>query len=98
MRVARALWPLKTDLELAARTQASDRMARYWLQNRFNISADDLANLLRSDEGMQVLEAVMGEARPKWWARMKGSAQRSALRRAQRELQRQIDQMELELD
>lgn len=98
MRVAQALWPRKTDLELAARTAASDRMCRYWLCERYSLSADDLAALLRSDDGMKFLEAIMGDAKPVWWRRVKKSSQRAALRKAQHELQAQIDQMELELD
>lgn len=98
MRVARTLWPTKTDLALADKTTASDRMCRYWLSNRYSLSADGLAKLLQSDEGFQFLEAIMGDARPVWWKRVKQSAQRAALRRAQNELQKQIEQMELELD
>lgn len=71
MAVARALWPSKADIELAARTDASPRMARYWLAERYDLSADHLAALLRSDDGLKFLEAIMGDARPKWWRRYK---------------------------
>ncbi len=98
MRVARSLWPLKTDLALAERTGASDRMCRYWLASKYSLSADDICALLRSDDGLQFLEAIMGDAKPVWWQRMKASANRAALRRAQKQLQKQIDQMELELE
>ncbi len=98
MRVARSLWPLKTDLALAERTGASDRMCRYWLASKYSLSADDVCDLLRSDDGLQFLEAIMGDAKPIWWKRMKASANRAALRRAQKVLQKQIDQMEMELE
>lgn len=98
MRVARGLWPRKTDLELAARTTASDRMARYWLAERYRLSADDLAALLRSDAGLDILEAIMGDAVPAWWRRVKRAASLSALRRAQEEQRQKIEQLELNLD
>jgi hypothetical protein len=98
MRAAQTLWPSKTALELAAATGTSQRACEYWLARRSQLSFDAVVELLRSDDGLIFLEAIMGPARPVWWKRMKRSAQRSALRSAQRELQRQIDQMELELD
>src|SRR5262245_37753451 len=52
MQAARALWPSKTALELAARTGASERAAKYWLARRCDLSAENLAELLRSDAGL----------------------------------------------
>ena len=98
MRVARSLWPSKAIIRIAEITGASERMCQYWLANRYSLSANDVAAFLRSDDGLQFLEAIMGEAKPVWWKRMKRSAERAALRRSQRELQRQIDQIELDLD
>ncbi len=99
MRVARALWPSKTDMALAHRTGTSDRMCRYWLANKYNLGADDLAALLRSDEGFHVLEAIIGDARPAWWAAFRRNVRRAELRRQQAELARQIEQNEqAELD
>src|SRR5262245_2214534 len=71
MAVARALWPSKADMELAARADASPRMARYWLAERYDLSAEHLAALLRSDEGLQFLEAIMDGAKPAWWRRFR---------------------------
>lgn len=98
MRVARSLWPTKTALELARHTEASERLCRYWLANRYSLSADDLAALLRTDHGLSVLEAVMGDARPKWWRRFKRASSLAALRQEQAEHQKKIEQLELELD
>src|SRR4051812_44170624 len=71
MRVARSLWPSKTDMALASKTGTSERMCRYWLSNKYNLGADDLAALLRSDEGFHVLEAIIGDAKPVWWRAFK---------------------------
>lgn len=91
MRVARGLWPTKTAQELAYRTSTSERMARYWLSQRYDLSADDLTALLRSEEGFKILEAIMGQARPIWWRRFKRKTKREHLRE-------QIKQFELELE
>jgi len=97
MRAARSLWPKKTALELSMRTGVSERMAHYWLAQKFSISAEALASLLRSDAGLVVLENLMGEARPVWWRRIKRSASLSSLRAAQAAHQKQIEQYELML-
>lgn len=96
MRVARALWPLKTDMALAAKTGASERMCRYWLAQRYDLSVDDLVALLRGEEGLQFLQAMMAGARPTWWRRFKRTARLSALRAAQEKQRREIEQLELE--
>lgn len=94
MRVAQSLWPLKTDMALSHRTGSSDRMCRYWLENRYSLSADHLVALLRSDEGLQILEGVMGNARPMWWRGFKRGVRRAELRRQQKALQEAIEENE----
>lgn len=94
MRVARSLWPTKTDIALMQRTGASDRMCRYFLANKYNLSADNLADLLRSDEGFQILEAIIGEAKPVWWRAFKKSVRRAELRRQQKAILKELDEDE----
>lgn len=96
MRVAQRLWPLKTDMALAEKTGTSDRMCRYWLQQRYSLSAGDLVSLLRSEEGLQFLRAIMAGARPVWWRRFERSTRLSALRAAQEQQRREIEQLEME--
>jgi hypothetical protein len=97
MRVVRALWPAKADLELAATTGASERMCRYWLKERYGISLDAVAALLHTEHGLEILEQIMGDERPKWWRRVKRSARLSQLRHQQEQQRRAIEQLELEL-
>lgn len=94
MRVARSLWPSKTDVSLSVVTGTSDRMCRYWLSNKYNISADDVAALLRGEDGFKFLEAIMGESRPLWWRDFKRATRRSELRRKQAELAKAIEENE----
>ena len=94
MRAARAVWPSKTDMALMAKTKRSDRTCRYWLENKYSLGADDLVLLLRTDEGLQFLEAVMGDAKPIWWAGFKRSVKRAELRRQQKAIQKALDEDE----
>lgn len=91
MRVAQTLWPTKTDMHLAHRTGTSDRMCRYWLANKYKLSVDDLAALLRSEEGLEVLTAMMGNAKPVWWAGFKRGVKRAELRRQAKAIQKALD-------
>lgn len=100
MLAARSLWPRKTAAELSMRTGTQMRGCEYWLARRSGMSAESLAALLRSDEGLQILEAIIGDARPVWWRAFKRSIRRSELRRQQTELAKAIEaneQAELDL-
>ncbi|MBX3579970.1 MAG: hypothetical protein KF723_22430 [Rhizobiaceae bacterium] len=66
VRVARAIWPVKTDLELAARTGTSDRACRDLLARRGGMSLEAVARLLQSEEGLEFLMALLGDASPGW--------------------------------
>lgn len=94
MRAARAVWPSKTDMALMAKTKRSDRTCRYWLENKYSLGADDLVLLLRTDEGIQFLESIMGDAKPLWWRDFKRSVKRAELRRQQRLIQKALDEDE----
>lgn len=65
-RVARSIWPTKTDIELRIRTGTSDRRCRDLLAGRSGMSLDAVANLLRSEEGFEFLLALLGDASPDW--------------------------------
>lgn len=65
-RVARAIWPVKTDMELSVRTGTSDRTCRDLLAGRGGMSLDAVARLLQSDEGFEFLMALLGDASPAW--------------------------------
>lgn len=96
VRVARALWPSKTEMELAVRTGASPRMCRYWLAQRYDLSADHLAALLRSDDGLKILEAIMGDAKPVWWKRFRRTVGMANLRAAIEQQRKALEHLENE--
>lgn len=98
VRISRALWPRKTDIELAARTGASDRVCRNWIALRCGVSLDAFVALLQTEEGLLYLEGVMGEAKPAWWRRFKRSVRLSTLRANYEKARKEIEQLELRFD
>lgn len=91
MQKARSLWPTKTASQLVANAGVSERAAKYWLSQKRGFSADALANLLRSDYGLEFLEAIIGDAKPVWWKQFRRQVRAGNLKRELRELQQQLD-------
>jgi hypothetical protein len=86
--------PLDEIRMAVGKRRASDRMIQYWLSNKYSISADDLAALLRSDAGFAILENIMGDAKPVWWLGFKRGVKRAELRRQQKLIQKALDEDE----
>lgn len=68
---AHALWPVKTAQKVAEITGYSSRAVENWDAERARIPADALAALLQSEWGREFLAAVMAEAQPRWWIKLK---------------------------
>lgn len=68
LEVAQSVWRGDRSLHkrIANAAKVSPRSIEYWSGGR-GISADALANLIRSEEGFRFLEAVMDGHAPKWW-------------------------------
>lgn len=64
---ARRFWPSKTAANLAGRAEVTVRAAERWLEGQNDMSADALANLLRSDVGYPVLCELMQGSTTSWW-------------------------------
>ena len=67
MRAAHSLWPFKTTSELIVRTRRSERTVKYWRAEQREMSSEDFARLLRTEEGFEFLIAAMADAEPAWW-------------------------------
>jgi hypothetical protein len=93
---AQALWPRKTAAELALRSGASVRTCERWIGERCGLSAEALAELLRSEDGLKFLEAVMGDARPKWWRMFRRQIERGQIRRDLDHLRKRQDALDSE--
>lgn len=95
---ARKLWPNKTAINLASRAGATHRAAEKWLAGETGISGDHLANLLRSDAGRDVLDALMGDAKPSWWPAFRAELQFADLEKRQSETRQAIEDLRREMD
>jgi hypothetical protein len=73
------------------------RACEYWLSRKTEMSAEALAGLLRSEAGLEILEAIIGEARPAWWKQFARTIEMSRLRKAQDEARRRLERLELDL-
>lgn len=94
---AQRLWPRKTAAELSVRTGNGVRACEYWLARRSDLSADALAALLRSDAGLEFLEAIIGDAKPTWWRQFARTIEMSRLRKQQDESRKRLERLELDL-
>lgn len=97
MRAAQAFWPRKTAAELSVRTGFGVRACEYWIARKTEMSADALAALLRSEAGLEVLAAIIGDAKPVWWRQFARTVELSRLRKAQDEARLRLERLEREL-
>lgn len=68
---ARAVFPIKTALQLAGITGYPVRTVERWLTGKVKIPADGFVSLLQSDNGRDFLAGVMTDATPRWWLQLK---------------------------
>lgn len=80
------------------RTGTQVRACEYWLARKTDMSGEALASLLRSDVGLEVLEAIIGESRPRWWKQFSRTIELSRVRKAQDEARLRLERLERELD
>ncbi len=89
--VAARLWPVKTARNLAARAGTTHRAAEMWMSGQTGLSGEALAELLRSDAGFDVLEKLMGDARPSWWPVFQRAVKVAALEQRIADVQRDLE-------
>lgn len=90
------LYPQKPTARIAVFAGVSVRAVEHWFYGKGDVSADALAALLRSEAGLHVLRAIMGDAKPKWWKRLRRTADLAELRRQQEEQRKLIERLEWE--
>lgn len=71
-------------------------MADYWLEKKFNISGDALANLIASDIGFEIVERIAGNA--EWFRKFKRAKDIGEARRQAAEALRRVAQLEMNID
>lgn len=100
MQALRVRFSRRTAAEIAIRVGSGKlgevRNAERWLAGRVEPRSAELIKLLQSDVGLDVLTALMGEAKPAWWLRFRRHLKIAGLRTAIAEQQRAIEQLERE--
>lgn len=101
MQKLRAKYPEKTAANIAARARVSTRTAEYWLTDKRDMTTESFIRLLASEDGADVLEAVMlalpKRERPRWWLRHANTARLAEIERQQAEHEEEIRQLRLSL-
>lgn len=87
-------FPLKTWAHIGSSLGLQERAAKYRASNSRTYTSDELAALLRGEEGLDFLVAVMGDARPIWWRWALKVLAIAAVRRRQAEDQQLIMRLE----
>lgn len=93
----RELFPEKTAACFASATGLSINACEKSLSQKRAISSDALVALLDTDHGYEVLKALMGDSRRKWWKTLKRAVEREAMKAEIADLQKRIDALNGEL-
>lgn len=89
--VARRVFPQKTATNLSAISGTCERGVRAWLARRAGLSADALANILRSEHGLEFLEAIVGDAKPVWYRQFRRRVKAAQLEAKMTKLGKELD-------
>lgn len=92
--VLKSKFPHKTWAHLAAMLGLQERAAKYRVSNSRAYTVDELQTLLHSEDGLDFLMAVMGEAQPAWWRWITKVMTLAAVRRRQAEDAQEILKLE----
>lgn len=92
--VLKIKFPLKTWAHLASILGLQERSAKYRLANTRAYTSDELQALLHSEDGLDFLVAVMGDAQPAWWRWLTKVMTLAAVRRRQAEDAQEILKLE----
>lgn len=79
---------------VASALDVSERTAKHRLGGTRDYTVDELRTLLRSEDGLEFLMAVMGDATPKWWRWLTKVMTLAAVRRRQHEDAQEILKLE----
>lgn len=90
--VFRGLSPRKTWTEVALRLKLCERSAKHRLAGTRYFSAEEIATLLRSEEGLSFLTALMADAKPRWWQLFQSHRALIDARRSQAVARRQLQE------
>jgi len=85
-------WPRKSEAHVAHFTGRSERAVQFWLSASTRMSVEDVAALLRTEEGFLILDAIMGDdCGAEWWIVTKNAHDIRATRKMIDAAQRKLD-------
>lgn len=88
----RSKYPVKTWSFISQMFGLQERTAKHRLAGTRAYTISELTELLRSDDGADILEALMADAKPRWWAGVE-AAMKIATARYHQEMARQVVMM-----
>lgn len=97
-QAARSLYPSKTWAFLCDVLGIQERTAKHRLSGSRPYTVAELTILLQSEDGIDFLVAIMGDAQPRWWRWMQKVMTLAKVRRRQAEDQQEILKLETSSD
>jgi len=88
--VAKKLWPVKTAFNLGDRAGVGERAAEKWMQGPRQMSLGAVRELLETDNGYEILTAIMKDSNAQWWFELQCAKRRIELRREMDKNQREM--------
>lgn len=80
--VLKDIWPRKTAENVAFVTGLQKRAVGYWLAAHTGMKLEHAARLLDTEDGYEILEAIMGDSQEEWWVATKIAHEVHTTRRA----------------
>jgi hypothetical protein len=93
IKESRKTWGFLIDL-MPSSFEMTERVAKHRLAGTRDYTVEELQALLRSEEGLDFLVAVMGDAQPAWWRWMTRVMTLAAVRRRQAQDAQEILKLE----
>jgi hypothetical protein len=97
MREFKRIFPQQAALELAIITGADVRHCERCLSGHRDLGSKFQQRLLQSDVGREILIALMGDAKPRWWKGFRRHLDLADLVKAQARTQVAIEKMQREM-
>ncbi len=91
LEAAQRIWPRRTESVMADHAGVSKRAVRFWFAKQTGMSLPAAAALLHTEEGFEILDAIMGEHQPRWFKIAKIALEQDNVARQIRVMERRLD-------
>ena len=93
IEVAQRLWSRKI---IADETGVSERAVKYWVAKNTAMTLDKVAALMATDEGLQIVDAMLPEPKPRWLQLALLANEQDRTARQIKATERQLDRIRLQ--